>query len=1029
VTADRWAEVERLCHAALAVDPAMRAAYLDEACAGDAELRREVGSLLAQQSRAGGFLEVPVVPGADAGAAGRIGPPREPLPHGTRLGPYEIDALIGTGGMGEVYRARDTRLERTVALKILPEGLAADPDRRRRFEHEARAASALSHPHICALYDVGESILPNPESRTPNPVSVSYLVMEHLEGETLAARIARGPLPVPDVLAYGAQIAEALSAAHRGGIVHRDLKPANVMLLGSGGHRTNLRTVKLLDFGLAKLKSGAGAGASAEAVGAAPTSMTTPGQIVGTLPYMAPEQVEGRDADARTDIWALGAMLYEMVTGARAFQAATSASLTAAILEHEPAPISSTQPLTPPALDRLIRKCLAKDPDARWQSARDVADELQWLREPSATGSVSSAGLHPRRRRVLHAALVFAGALVLVTLGAGAMRLLRPSSPSASLAGLSIEVRPADEVNAGGRSTPVFTPGGYSTALTWTPDGQTLVFVGRRSGVQQLYLRRLGAAEATPLPDTDGAQVPAVSADGQWVAFWAGGSIRKVRLAGGPPQEIVPGLALPPKGMAWSDRGELFYAPYMSDKSEIWKVPVQGAPVGLTTAGDSFGQRMPWPLPGGRALLYTVRKRYWTWGDEEVVALPLPNGQPRILLTDAADARYLPTGHLVFLRRGTLYAVAFDAERLEVRGPQVALLGSVAQSISAWNADDISGAGQFAIATNGTLAWLRSTTVSPPSAELVAVDRAGRVVALPISNWANGGPDVWEVCASPDGRQLALTILNTQERGIWLYDLERHALRPLLRDGEAQWLAWSPDGRLFFYWLKDGRHSIAALPIDSDGNTRPQVFESGPRVVIPVSFDPQGSLVGLRDSREIVKITLADGQARVDPLHETRYAEGWPSISPDGRWLSYGASVSDPTVNTLQTEVYVRPFHGAGNAVLASVGGGRSPAWNPSGGELFYVTVRDPRGSASMMAVDFTPGNPPNIGHPRRLFDFDASELLSCAPARCFGVAPDGQHFYTMRAPKPPPPPAVTHINIVPNWFEELKAKVPASSK
>ena len=375
----RRRQIEQVCETALAAQPEARAAFLDEACAGDAVLRREVESLLAQESRADAFLEVPLVDRADANAADRMVPPREPLPQGTRLGPYEIEALIGTGGMGEVYRARDTRLGRTVALKILPEGLAADPDRRRRFEHEAHAASALSHPHICALFDVGEAVPSNPGSRILNPVSVSYLVMEHLEGETLAARIARGPLPIPDVLAYGAQIADALSAAHRGGIIHRDLKPANVMLTGSGVHRNNAGAVKLLDFGLAKLKGAAGAGVTVDAFGAAPASMTTPGQIVGTLPYMAPEQVEGRDADGRTDIWALGAMLYEMVTGARAFQAPTSASLTAAILEHEPAPISSTQPLTPPALQRLIRKCLAKDPDVRWQSARDVAGELRWM--------------------------------------------------------------------------------------------------------------------------------------------------------------------------------------------------------------------------------------------------------------------------------------------------------------------------------------------------------------------------------------------------------------------------------------------------------------------------------------------------------------------------------------------------------------------------------------------------------------------------------------------------------------------------
>ena len=453
----RRRQIEQVCETALAAQPEARAAFLDEACAGDAVLRREVESLLAQESRADAFLEVPLVDRADANAADRMVPPREPLPQGTRLGPYEIEALIGTGGMGEVYRARDTRLGRTVALKILPEGLAADPDRRRRFEHEAHAASALNHPHICALFDVGEAVPSTPASRVPlaapqpeaprpgeggNPVSVSYLVMEHLDGETLAARIARGPLPIPDVLAYGAQIADALSAAHRGGIIHRDLKPANVMLTGSGVHRNIAGAVKLLDFGLAKLKGAAGAGVTADAFGAAPALMTTPGQIVGTLPYMAPEQVEGRDADGRTDIWVLGAMLYEMVTGARAFQAPTSASLTAAILEHEPAPISSTQPLTPPSLDRLIRKCLAKDPDERWQSARDVAGELRWMLAPA--GNDAATSMAPRRGRRLWPGLAAAGIIVATMIGAGATWLLRrPCKSLRLLASASTSARPS----------------------------------------------------------------------------------------------------------------------------------------------------------------------------------------------------------------------------------------------------------------------------------------------------------------------------------------------------------------------------------------------------------------------------------------------------------------------------------------------------------------------------------------------------------------------------------------------------------
>jgi len=1049
MSADRWADIERLCHAALEREPAARAAFLDEACAADADLRREVESLLAQQSRAEGFLDVPVVDHGDAGTAdnARTALPRASLPHGTRLGPYEVDTLIGAGGMGEVYRARDTRLGRIVALKVLPESLAADSDRRRRFEHEARAASALNHPHICTVYDVGadvpalaESHSPNPESRTSNPVS--FLVMEHLEGETLAGRIARGPLPITNVLEYGAQIAEALAAAHGHGIVHRDLKPANVMLTGggtgsSGARRRHARDVKLLDFGLAKLRSPGGpdlvlraSGLTADGAAApAPASVTTPGQIVGTLPYMAPEQIEGREADARTDIWALGAMLHEMITGARAFQGASSASLMAAILEHEPAPLMATQPLVPPALDRLIRKCLAKDPDQRWQSARDLADELKWLCELCATGAAATARMDRPRRSWLGPAAVMAGLVAAAGVGAGVMSRMRPAAPLSPLAGLSLEVRPADEINAGGYSTgqDLITPGGAGTAFAWTPDGRALVFVGRRAGSRQLFLRRLDAPEATPIPNTENAQVPAVSADGQWVAFWAGHSIKKVRLAGGPAQDVVSGIANTPGGMAWSDRGDLFYG-----RRTIWKVSPHQQPESVTIT-ENCRHLMPWPLPGGRALLYTARKRLWTWGDEQVMAQPLPSGPPKVLLEDAADARYLPTGHLVFLRRGTLYAVPFDAESLEVGGEAVAVLGMVAQAVSAWHVNDITGAGQFAVSSAGTLAWLRSSTDALPPWRAVVVDRAGSVVPLPVPGQQGREADVVESHVSSDGGRLALQITTSRELGVWMYDLKRQTLRPVKRDGEAQWLAWSPDGRLFFQWLKDGRRVLATLPADADENTPPHVYEVGTGGVAPGSFTPDGRLIAVRGDREIVIVTMRDGgRASVEPLHDTRQAEAWPVLSPDGRWLAYGASLSDTTDPTVRPEIYVRPFPGpGGRAVPVSVGGGMAVAWNPNGRELFYVARRrEPQGKSSMMSVDFTPGDPPTLGQPRWLFNYDGDETCFAAqPVNCYSVAPDGRHFYTVAGPRPPSPPAVRHINIIHNWFEELKAKVPAGAK
>ena len=411
--------------------------------------------------------------------------------------------------MGEVYKARDTRLGRTVAIKVLPEGAALDPERRRRFEQEARAVSALNHPHICVLHDIGL------EGDT------DYVVMEYLEGQTLAHRLRKGALPIEQALELGAQIADALAKAHRSGIVHRDLKPANVMLTKDGA--------KLLDFGLAKVRPEPTPAVEGVSGVSTATITTRPGLVMGTVPYMAPELLEGKEADARSDLFAFGCVLYEMLTARRAFGGDSEASVISAIMASEPPSASVVRPLAPPAIDRVIKRCLAKGSEARWQSASDLADELQWIRDTSTSGA---ALIQPRRRRPrgLLPVLVVAGGLATAVGGAGLMWLLRPSLPSAPLVHTELAARPADEVNSGSLAIRGFRgPGGSATALAWTPDGRALVFVGRKGGVQQLYLRRLDAPEATPLAGTEGAQMPAVSADGRWLAFWAGGAVKGSR--------------------------------------------------------------------------------------------------------------------------------------------------------------------------------------------------------------------------------------------------------------------------------------------------------------------------------------------------------------------------------------------------------------------------------------------------------------------------------------------------------------------
>jgi len=766
---------------------------------------------------------------------------------GTMLGPYEIQAKLGEGGMGEVYKARDTRLDRTVAIKILPAELSADPERRARFEREAKTIAGLTHPNICTLYDVGDHN------------GSTYLVMEHLPGETLA----------------------------------------------------------------------------------------------------------------------------------------------------------TLQPLTPPLLDRLVRQCLAKSPGDRPDTAHDVANDFRWIRQSS--GATAATDARRPQRWHLRMALLVAGLVVVAGgAGAGVMWLLGPSPSRASLVRTELPVRPAEAVNAGG-VLPVFlpTPGGSRTALTWTPDGQALVFVGRLGGVQQLFMRRLDAADARPIAGTEGAQVPAVSADGQWVAFWANGAIRKVRLDGGPVMDLS-GLFRPPRGLTWDGSGRLYFG--NETDGRIWAIPAEGAPTAVTTPVEAEKHGLPWPLPEGQALLYTVRKRRWSWGDEEVVAQSLATGERRVVLKDAADARCLPTGHLVFLRRGQLFAVPFDAGRLEARGSPVAILDGVAQALTGGSLNDITGAGQFAVAMTGTLAWVAAPPASYPDRLLVSVDRLGRVSRLAGAPVRSYGP---VVRVSPEGRQLVVTVQTLTEAGVWIYDMGRGTLKLLAGGGDALFCLWSPDGqRLVFDWVAEGRYSVAIQP--ADAVTPMRELSSG---LVPSSFTPEGQRLAAVRGRDIVMVPAGGGEAPTPFLAQAPpRSAAYPVFSADGRWLAYASDASG------RFEVYVRPYPAPGPAEPVSLEGGWCPAWNPTMRELFFLSLTDQAGMIRMMAVEFAPGSPPRIGRPRLLFEFAERDLpLRGSPVRRYDVAPDGQRFYAVTDQTPQTPPAVTHINLVLNWFEELKAKVPAT--
>jgi serine/threonine-protein kinase len=933
---------------------------------------------------------------------------------GMRLGPYEITGPLGAGGMGEVYRARDTRLDRSVAIKVLPAELAADADRRTRFEREARTISTLNHPHICTLHDVGDHD------------GLPYLVMEHLEGETLETRLKKGPLPLDRALDLGAQIADALSAAHRHGIVHRDLKPANVMLTKAGA--------KLLDFGLAKLRPQEGVRLvrDSSATVTQGRDVTAAGTLVGTLPYMAPEQVEGREADARTDLWALGCLLYEMVTGRRAFEGTTTGSLVGEILAKEPAPLATRQPLTPPALERLVKRCLAKDLDQRLDSAHDVADELRWIATAggqvtvSAPGAASAGAGRGWSRR---SAWLFGAALAVLGIVAGAavawLWRPRPSSPQAPVTRLSLDVRPADELSAWGTGRIVFTPGGSRTAMAWTPDGQALVFVGRRDETHLLYVRPLAATEARVLPHTEGAQAPAVSADGRWIAFWANGAIKKVPVDGGPVVDVVTGIGRVPRGLAWDARGRVVFG---SEKGSVMAAPPEGGLVTLTRPQPGeLRHVLPWPLPGQDRCLYTVRKREISWGNEQVVAHDLVTGARKVLLEDAADARYVPTGHLVFLRRGVLFAVALDVDRLELRGAPVPVLDGVAQALTGTGRPDLTGAGQFAVASTGALAWVPGVVGAAVQQVVVTVDRQGRVapLATPARSYDMG------LRVSPDGGRLAMTAKTLAEVGLWSYDLDRGTSTPLASKGEAGWPAWTPDGsHVAILWNQDGQGQASVAVAPGDGSTTPRTFVAGE--IRPSSWTPDGrqlaAVTGEAGNFDIVTLTVSDGSATVRPLLQTAANEGFPVFSPDGRWLAYASDSSG------RWEVYVRPHPGAGQAQRVSIDGGSGPAWHSNGQQLFFLgtpleSSTTAGGQVRMMVVDFVPGSRPRVGRPRVLFAFDPRDLsATCFPLRCYDVSPSGDRFYMFQTRSIPPRTTVTHVNVILNWFEELKAKVPAGN-
>jgi serine/threonine-protein kinase len=832
-----------------------------------------------------------------------------------------------------------------------------------RFEAEARTLAALSHPHICPVFDVGSQN------------GIDFLVMEYLEGETLEQRLKKGALPLDQALQVGIQIADALAAAHRAGIVHRDLKPGNVMLTKSGA--------KLLDFGLAKLKTPAVSAWSAVPTQDSP--ITVPGTILGTMQYMAPEQIEGHEADGRTDIFAFGAVVYEMATGKKAFEGKSQASLIGAILKDDPRPISSLQPMSPPALDRVVKKCLAKDPDARWQSARDLRDELQWTVEAgsqvAAPNPKTSAPQQAGWQRAMPwvAGVLLGGAVT----GFGVWG-LTDVEPTSGLPISRFVITPPE-------GAPLTQLGGRNVMIS--PDGRRIVYVGEDANRGRLlFVRDIDAIEGRAVPGTENATDPFFSPDGAWIGFERGTALVKVAVNGGPPVEIVDtGAAI--LGSAWGVDDTVIFA----KDDGLYRVSAGGGGSVERLTPEGQGYIAPYVLPGGKAVVFHMRKGA-DWASDRLGVLSLETGEQRILIGGGGPL-YASSGHLVFTRGTTLMAAPFDLARLEVTGNPVALMEDVRRNSSA--------VAEYWLSENGTLVY-RPGTGAVGGRTLTWVGRDGGEEALAVEGRDYATPRV-----SPDGRRVAVYAAGD----IWIYDLARGTTTRLTFDPAVDgYPLWTPDGeRVVFASYRVGNYDLYWRRADGTGPE--ERLTTGSQQEYPGSWGNSGrdlvflecrtAQVGLCD----MSVLSMTGERQAKVLLQTDFHEGSATVSPDGRWLAYDSNESG------QPEIYVRPYPDVeGGRWQVSTGGGTEPLWGPKGDELFYRTA------TSLMVVPGQTDATPRFGNAATLFNL--GRYFAGGGGHHYDIAPRGDRFI-LTAPIALQGGAADQIVVVQNWQEELKRLVP----
>ncbi|MGA2344706.1 MAG: protein kinase [Candidatus Sulfotelmatobacter sp.] len=892
------------------------------------------------------------------------------LTSGAKLGPYEIQSPAGAGGMGEVYRARDTRLERIVAIKILPAHLSSNPEAKQRFDREARAISSLNHPNICTLYDVGHQD------------GVDYLVMEFLEGETLADRLLKGPLPPERVLKYGIEICEGLEKAHRGGVTHRDLKPGNIMLTKTGA--------KLMDFGLAKPSSQSGAAASDLTLTSPVASrpLTQEGMVVGTFQYMSPEQIEGKEVDARSDIFALGAVLYEMATGKRAFEGKSTTSVIAAILERNPPPISALRPMFPRALDNVVKTCLEKDPEERWQSVRDLRTNLKWIAEGDGAGTSSAVKHNPWRER---AAWMLALALLcgLAFFAAGHYRAPSASDP------VRFSVNPPEKaVFSGPPNLTVPVP-----QFALSPDGRAMVFVANASGADPvIWLRSVDQVTARPLPGTEHAQIPFWSPDSRWIGFFAEGKLKKIPVAGGPVQVLTD--VSDAFGGSWSTDGSIIFAKL---SSAIFRVSSFGGIVTAVTKVDTIMNAHRWPqfLPDGRHFLFHIQS-----GDPEhrgIYAGSLDGGIQKFLVHTQSGAVYASPGYLLYVDGDTLLGQAFDVARLEIKGEPFTVAEHVGRSTGFSIGASVSDTGMLAYAAailhRGRLTWF---------------DRAGNSL-----NSVGVEADYSDFRLSPNGQTLAASLVDPKawNPDIWLIDLVRGGpSRFTVGSALSAAPVWSPDGaRIVFRTNRNGQTELFAKSAGGGGNeevvltneTQHAAGIDSPNLVCS-DWSPDGRYVigsvPQESTGEDIWLIPLSGDKKpfkfLGPPSDQIHA----NFSPDGRFVAYTSNESG------RFQVYVQTFPLSTRKWQVSTDGGYEPRWRGDGREIYYLSEE-----RKLMAVSVGAG--PTFAIPKLLFQTRVPEGISSRRTH-YVPSRDGQRFLvnTQSLDASPSP-----ITVVLNWQAELK--------